>query len=80
MKIEYAEGAERANIGCRPLGRGPIASPIVLEEIRKHKLFVKDMAALPPSNSNENALLHRQCMVKHYPNLIDCFRQLGLSF
>lgn len=80
MPIEYAEGAERANIGVRPLGRGPIMSPVVLEEIRRQKLLVADMGALPPCNSNENALQHRIVAARHMPSLIPIFEEFGLAY
>ena len=79
LPLQYAPGADRANIGCKPLGRGAVPSPVVAEEIRLHKLYVADMKALPPANTPENARQHRIVAVRHNPSLAQTFRELKLS-
>ncbi len=59
-------------------------SVVVLEEVRKQKALVADMGQLPPANSNENALLHRQCMLRHAKpkvkkELLFLFKSLNLE-
>lgn len=76
--LHYAPSAERANIGCKPLGRGAVPSPTIQEEVRLHKLYVADMAALPPANTPENARQHRSVLMRHNPGLAQTFRELGL--
>ncbi len=79
MPLEYAEGADRANLGCKPLGRGPIVSPVILAEIAALKAYGKDMAAVGPVNCHEAAVAMRKCLAKHMPRVKYIFRGLGLE-
>jgi hypothetical protein len=80
MSLEYAEGAEKANIGVRPLGRGPIVSQVVLAEIALQKKLVRDTLAILPINTPEKAAAYRRVLAGNMPNVIPVFREFRLSF
>jgi len=66
----------KTNLGVRPLG-GKFStaslSPALQKEIDRDLAFANLFASLPPSNSNENARLHRAVHAAYNPEVAAWF-------
>lgn len=55
-------------------------SEVSAKEREEFDQYRKELLALPPANSNENATKHRAFLVKHYPFAEAHFKLLNLPY